>query len=43
VAVAEHKFSAFWSAPCFVTSHSDLFLNYSQSENGKEFNASEIG
>jgi len=43
VAVAEHKFSAFGSAPSFVTSHSDLFLNHSEGENFKEFNASENG
>jgi hypothetical protein len=43
VAVAEPKFCAFESAPSFVTSHSDLFLNHSQGENGKEFNASENG
>jgi len=43
MAVAEHKFCAFESAPHFVTSHSDLIINDSQGEKGKEFNASENG
>jgi hypothetical protein len=41
VVVAEHEFSAFWSAHSFVTNHSDLFLSYSQGENGKELNGAE--